>query len=118
MTRRSQVARAIRNVDDILHLTTGKRLKDVVGNSINVFGEQLAKKAADLFSGENIAELPSDNPYRILGINPDAPDFLVKAAYRAMQKKHHPDGETPNEVISKLVNDAYERICLEREITK
>jgi len=116
MTRRSQVARAIRNVDDILHLTTGKRLKDVVGNSINVFGEQLAKKAAGLFSGENINELPPDSPYRILLINPDAPDFLVKAAYRAMQKKYHPDGETPDEAMSKLVNEAYEKICLEREI--
>jgi len=116
MTRRSQVARAIRNVDDIIHLTTGKRLKDVVGRGINVFGDQLAKKAAELFSGENIAELPSDNPYRILGINPDAPDFLVKVAYRAMQKKYHPDGETPDEAMSKLVNEAYEQVCLEREI--
>ena len=109
MTKSSQVLRAVRNVDDVLHLVTGKRLKDVVG---------LAKKAANVFTDPNGTEIPFDSSYRILRVNPDAPDFLVRAAYRAMQKKHHPDGETPNEAMSKLINEAYERICLEREISK
>ena len=117
MTKRGQVKRAVRNVDDMLHLFTGKRLKDVVGRGINIFGDQLAKKATGIFSNGNNVEA-ADSPYRVLGVNPDAPDFLVRAAYRAMQKKHHPDGETPNEAMSKLVNEAYERICLEREIPK
>lgn len=118
MSKSSQVKRTVRNIDDVVHLVTGKRLKDVVGRGISVFGDQLAKKATNVFSDVNGTEVPFDSPYRILGVNPDAPDFLVRAAYRAMQKKHHPDGETPNEAMSKLINEAYEKICLEREISK
>ena len=118
MAKRGQVTRAVRNIDDMLHLVTGKRLKDVVGRSINIFGDQLAKKATNMFAGTNDVEVPPDSPYRVLGISPDAPDFLLRAAYRAMQKKYHPDGESPNEELSKQVNNAYERICMEREISK
>lgn len=118
MTKKGQVKRTVRNVDDMLYLFTGKRLKDVVGRGISIFGDQLTKKATNMFSEPNETEIPADSPYRILGINPDAPDFLVKASYRAMMKKYHPDGESPNEAMSKLVNEAYERICLEREIPK
>jgi len=118
MANGGQIKRAVRNVDDVLHLVTGKRLKDVVGRGINIFGDQLVKKATIMFSETNGIERPFDSFYRILGVNPDAPDFLIRAAYRAMQKKHHPDGETPNEAMSKLINEAYERICLEREISK
>ena len=118
MSHKAGVGRAVRNVDDVLHLVTGKRLKDVVGRGINIFGDQLVKKATSMFSETKGTEIPFDSPYLILGVNPDAPDFLIRAAYRAMQKKHHPDGETPNEAMSKLINEAYERICLEREISK
>lgn len=118
MAKRGQVKRAVKNVDDMLYLFTGKRLKNVVGQGINLFGDQIAKKVTNIFAGENGAEVPVDSPYRVLGINPSAPDFLVRAAYRAMQKKYHPDGESPNEELSKQVNNAYERICLEREISK
>lgn len=118
MTKKGQVKRTVRNVDDMLYLFTGKRLKDVVSRGINLFGDQVAKKAANVFSEPNESEIPQDSPYRVLGVNPDAPDFLVKAAYKVMQKKYHPDGETPNEELSKMVNVAYEQICLEREISK
>jgi len=118
MTKRGQVKRTVRNVDDMLYLFTGKRLKDVVGRGINIFGDQLAKKATNLFAGTNDVEVPEDSPYRVLGINPDAPDFLLRASYKVMMKKFHPDGETPNEELAKKINDAYDRICLEREISK
>jgi hypothetical protein len=118
MAKRGQVKKAVRNVDDMLYLFTGKRLRDVVGRGINLFGDQIAKKATNMFAGNNDVEVPVDSPYRVLCISPDAPDFLVRAAYRSLQKKYHPDGETPNEELSKQVNNAYERICLEREISK
>ena len=118
MTKRGQVKRTVRNVDDMLYLFTGKRLKDVVGRGISIFGDQLTKKATNMFAGANDVEMPEDSPYRVLGINPDAPDFLLRASYRVMMKKFHPDGETPNEELAKKINDAYDRICLEREISK
>ena len=119
MAKRGQVKRTLRNVDDMLYLFTGKRLKDVVGRGINLFGDQLAKKATNLFAGTNDVEVPEDSPYRVLGINPDAPDFLVRAAYKSLMREYHPDsGKSPNEEMAKKINDAYDRICLEREISK
>jgi len=118
MAKRGQVKRAVRNVDDMLYLFTGKRLKYVVGRGVNLFGDQVAKKVTNIFAGTNDEEVPDDSPYRVLGINPDAPDFLLRASYKVMMKKFHPDGETPNEELAKKINNAYERICLEREISK
>ena len=31
------------------------------------------------------------DPYKVLGLSPDASDEDVKAAYRALAKKYHPD---------------------------
>ena len=44
-----QVKKVLRNADDIVHLLTGKRLKSILGRGINIFGEELAKKASKLF---------------------------------------------------------------------
>ena len=33
----------------------------------------------------------ADDPYRILGVSPDASEDEIKAAYRRMAKKYHPD---------------------------
>ena len=114
--------RGLRNFDDMMFLVTGKRLRNIAGAAFNNFGEEVTKKASkkvsELFSGPEEPEVALDSPYRVLGINPDAPDFLVRAAYKANMKKYHPDGENPNEETAKKVNQAYERICLEREISK
>lgn len=114
--------RGLRNFDDMMFLVIGKRLRNIAGAAFNNFGEEVIKKASkkvsELFSGPEEPELALDSPYRVLGINPDAPDFLVKAAYKANMKKYHPDGESPNEETAKKVNQAYERICIEREISK
>lgn len=110
--------RAVRNVDDVLYLSTGKRLRDILGRSINLFGDQVAKKVAGIFADDSEPEASVDSPYKILRINPDAPDFLVRASYKANMKKYHPQGETPDEERAKLINNAYDQICLEREMTK
>jgi len=35
--------------------------------------------------------VPKFDPYATLGVVPDAPDFVIQAAYRACLKKYHPD---------------------------
>ncbi len=54
-----------------------------------------------------------DDPYKILGISPDASDEEVKRAYRRLAKKYHPDLNPGDPVAAKKmqqVNAAYEQI--------
>ena len=53
------------------------------------------------------------DPYKILGVSPDASDDEIKRAYRQLAKKYHPDlNPGDQEAARKMqeVNDAYERI--------
>ena len=50
------------------------------------------------------------NPYEVLGIKPNATDAEIKAAYRNLVKKYHPDinREDPQaEELLKKINMAY-----------
>ena len=106
------VRRTVRNVDDMLYLFTGKRLKHVVARGVSLFGNEFTKKATSIF-GE---EAPEDSPYRVLGVNPDAPDFLVKAAHKSHVKRVHPDVGGDAEEF-KRIQRAYEQISMQREWT-
>jgi curved DNA-binding protein CbpA len=50
--------------------------------------------------------------YSVLGVLPDVPADVIRAAYLAHAKRHHPDtgGESVDEEILKELNEAYE--CL------
>ena len=57
-----------------------------------------------------------NDPYKVLGISPNATDDEVKAAYREMARKYHPDNYT-NNPLSELaqekmqeINEAYDTI--------
>lgn len=53
------------------------------------------------------------DPYKILGVSPDATDDEIKRAYRRLAKKYHPDlnpGDAEAARKMQEVNDAYERI--------
>lgn len=53
---------------------------------------------------------PGDNPYKILGVSPNAKDAEIKAAFRRITKKYHPDisKSKESEGIWVRANDAYE----------
>ena len=45
--------------------------------------------------------------YRTLQIDPHAETFVVEAAYRALARRYHPDGEAPDEPRMAVINRAY-----------
>ena len=54
-----------------------------------------------------------DDPYKVLGVSPDASDEDIKRAYRQLAKKYHPDLNPGDQVAAQKmqeVNAAYEQI--------
>lgn len=60
------------------------------------------------------------DPYKVLGISPNATDEQVKAAYRELAKKYHPDNYANNplsdlaEEKMQEINQAYDAIVAQR----
>jgi curved DNA-binding protein len=57
-----------------------------------------------------------NDPYATLGINPGATDKEIKAAFKKLAKKHHPD-VGGNEVKFKEINEAYSFLTDKKEET-
>lgn len=54
-----------------------------------------------------------DDPYKVLGVSPDASDDEIKQAYRRLAKQYHPDRNPNDPVAAKKmqeINAAYEQI--------
>lgn len=55
-----------------------------------------------------------NSPYHILGLDPSAPDEVVKMVYRHMAKRLHPDMPGGNAEAMTRLNQAYEDIARQR----
>ena len=61
-----------------------------------------------------------NDPYRVLGVSPDASDEEVKRAYRELARKYHPDNYQDNPLADlaeekmKEINEAYDAITQQR----
>ena len=58
-----------------------------------------------------------NDPYKVLGVSPDATDIEVKNAYRALARKYHPDNYDSSNPLADLasekmkeINEAYDTI--------
>lgn len=64
------------------------------------------------------------DPYKILGVSPNASDNEIKAAYRELAKKYHPDNYANSPLADladekmKEINEAYDQITNERKHSK
>jgi DnaJ-domain-containing protein 1 len=114
----SGLLRALRTADDVCKLTTGKRLNQVMASAIDLFGDDIVNKVSSAGKAPTPEEMASKLNYVILGVSPEAPDFIVKAAYKQYMKECHPDTNKPDAEKAARINNAYEQICKERGIPK
>lgn len=48
--------------------------------------------------------------YAVLQVDPKAEDLVISAAFRALARRHHPDGSTPNAGLMAQLNCAYDQV--------
>ena len=118
-TKVRKIKKGLRDADDILHLVTGKRMKNIVGTGVNLFGEELVKKVSGWLHVPEEPDLPLSSPYVVLGLRPDALDVVVRGAFRNLAREYHPDtGTKPDIAKFQAAKEAYDAILEERRVSK
>lgn len=100
--------------DMALQLMQGLPLQSILGSSDigKILGQLSGIPGFQGFAG---VQMPQDSAYRMLGLERTASDAEVKARYRDLAKRLHPDvaGEGTTHLFQ-LVQAAYEQIARER----
>ena len=94
------------------------RAKSALGKKVADYGARLLEALTSSVSApppETSTPDPND-PYSILDIPANSPDWLVKLSYREKAKKAHPDHEGGSHEEMMRINDAYEKIKRERGV--
>lgn len=98
-----EVVNVLRDVDDLTKLITGHTILDLMNRGARLLG--ITEKI------ESAMKPDRTGPYAVLGVREDASDLVIKASYRGLQKRFHPDtGLEPDDVKSKAINQALDEI--------
>lgn len=107
MPNKANLVNQLRDVDDIVFLITGKRIKHLVRRGLDLFGEDLKRKV----TGEEPNSESPDDPYNILEVRRNASDIVVRAAFRAKARELHSDtGTHPDAQAFQRAKEAYDAI--------
>ncbi|MBA7500738.1 hypothetical protein ES704_03498 [subsurface metagenome] len=99
-----------KGVGDVLSEALAKLLGVETGGK---YFQDLSREAAEAARNLKKTKGKTDDAYKILGLRPDAPEEVVRAAYRARAMKAHPDRGGSSKEMAK-VNKAYQQIIKER----
>lgn len=104
-----QVIAFVKDANDISVMMTGKSAPDLLGRLSRLLG------IAETVERELKSPQSNSGPYAVLGVREDAGDIVVKAAYRTLQRRYHPDtGLEPSDEKSKELNKAMAEIHILR----
>lgn len=53
---------------------------------------------------------PAEDAYRVLQVDPTAHQVVIRAAYMALARRYHPDGEAPDPVRMAALSRAYDQV--------
>ncbi len=106
--RAKDIRATIKRADRIIFDLTGTHIRTVVKKGINLASEAISRRVFE--ETESVEAL-----YSVLGVRQEAPDIIVRAAFRALTREYHPDtGVHPDTAKYQQVVEAYRDIMLVR----
>jgi len=113
MNRRDEILKRMqKDARDYLNITLEELLMSMMGKST----ESLLGFLTGAFKGTAAPQgfqVPLENAYRILGLDPSASDEEIKERYRELAKRLHPDAGGTDALFG-ILQMAYEQIKKER----
>ncbi len=91
------------------------KVKGFLGRKVADYGARLIDALSSSVSAppQETSTPDTNDPYTVLDIPSNSPNWLVRLAYREKAKKAHPDVGGSDEEMKKI-NDAFEKILKER----
>jgi len=105
---RRKLSSILNELDEMSATLTGERLPFWMKRGL----EELQKPRAN----SQVAEPSPEDPYYVLGLDPNCIPSDIIYRYRQLAKKYHPDGTEPDVDKFKRMQEAYEEICRRRNL--